>query len=87
MKPVAAAVGSQQTLVLESQPAYPGCVSPNGAGTAFGKVDIIRIEPSWMRPDVTAFTATSVEMLRVNRPSAVTGHPQQACRDCSVLKT
>jgi hypothetical protein len=87
MKPEPAAVGSQQMLVLESQPAYAGCVSPNGTGTAFGKVDRIRIEPSWMRPDVTAFTATWVETFMVNRPSAVTGHPQQACIDCSVLKT
>jgi hypothetical protein len=85
VKPAPDAVGSQQTLVLGSQ----NTSSPGGSpGVEFGKLERIRITPSWrMVPNATGLFANWVEMLKVNRASAVSGHPQQACIACSVLKT
>ncbi|MGA7618355.1 hypothetical protein [Candidatus Binatus sp.] len=73
--------GSQQTLVAGSQ----NISAPDGSpGRVFGKLARIRIEPSVSEfipaaASPTGSSANWVVMLRVNRPSAVTGHPQQAC--------
>jgi hypothetical protein len=62
---------------------------PGGSpGIELGNVDTIRIEPSIrIDNDPTGFGARLPLMLKVNRPSAVTGHPQQTCMFCAVSNT
>jgi hypothetical protein len=62
---------------------------PGGSpGIELGSVDTIRIEPSIrIDNDPTGFGARLALIRSVNRPSAVSGHPQQACMFCAVSKT